>query len=51
MKNLGKNDLRLEMGARIVHILFFKTGENESAYRGQWQGGRVSTEGQSEVQV
>jgi deoxycytidine triphosphate deaminase len=45
MCNLGKNNFRLEMGARIVHILFFKTSENLSEYRGQWQGGRVSTEG------
>ena len=51
MCNLGKNDFRLEMGARFVHILFFNTSENHSSYRGQWQGGRVSTEGQSEVQV
>jgi deoxycytidine triphosphate deaminase len=43
--NLGKNDFRLEMGARIVHILFFETSDNVSAYRGQWQGGRVSSEG------
>ncbi|MFH1325324.1 MAG: hypothetical protein ABIH49_00955 [archaeon] len=51
MCNLGKNNLKLEMGARIVHILFFKTSENFSAYRGQWQGGRVSTQGEREVQV
>ncbi|MCF7910205.1 hypothetical protein K9L16_00845 [Candidatus Pacearchaeota archaeon] len=51
MKNIGKNDFRLELGARFVHIVFFKTGDNVSEYRGQWQGGRVSTEGFSEVQV
>jgi deoxycytidine triphosphate deaminase len=51
MCNLGKNDFRLEMGARIVHILFFNTSENFSAYRGQWQGGRVSTQGEKETQV
>ncbi|MBU2562498.1 MAG: dCTP deaminase [Nanoarchaeota archaeon] len=51
MCNLGKNDFRLEMGARIVNIIFFKTSENISEYRGQWQGGRVSTQGISEVQV
>jgi len=49
--NLGKNDFKIELGARFVHILFFKTGDNHSAYRGQWQGGRVSTEGKKEVQV
>ena len=51
MCNLGKNNFRLEMGARIVHILFFNTSENFSAYRGQWQGGRVSTKGKKETQV
>ena len=51
MCNLGKNNFRLEMGARIVHILFFNTSENFSAYRGQWQGGRVSTQGEKETQV
>ncbi len=49
--NLGKNNFRLELGARIVHILFFDTSENISSYRGQWQGGRVSTEGKREIQV
>jgi deoxycytidine triphosphate deaminase len=51
MCNLGKNDFKLEMGARFVHILFFNTSENHSAYRGQWQYGRVSTEGEKETQV
>jgi len=51
MCNLGKNDFRLEMGARIAHVLFFRTGKNFSSYRGQWQGGRVSTEGKKEKQV
>jgi len=51
MCNLGKNDFRLELGARIVHILFFKTTDNHSLYRGQWQGGRVSTDGKEEIQV
>ena len=51
MCNLGKNNFRMEMGARVVHILFFSTSENFSAYRGQWQHGRVSTEGKTETQV
>jgi len=49
--NLGQNTLKLELGARIVHIIFFKTGKNISSYRGQWQGGRVSTQGKKETQV
>ena len=50
MCNLGKNDFKFELGARFVHILFFNTSENHSNYRGQWQHGRVSTEGK-EIQV
>lgn len=51
MANSGDNDFKLEMGARIAHILFFKTSKNHSVYRGQWQGGRVSTQGKKEKQV
>jgi len=51
MCNLGKNTLKLELGARIAHIIFFNTSENISEYRGQWQNGRVSTQGKSETQV
>jgi deoxycytidine triphosphate deaminase len=51
LKNLGKNDFKLEMGARVAHIIFFKTSGNVSDYRGQWQGGRVSTQGFKETQV
>lgn len=32
----------LEMGARVVHIMFFKIDGESNLYRGQWQGGRVS---------
>lgn len=49
--NAGKNDVKIELGARIVHVLFYETSENVSVYRGQWQGGRVSTEGKKETQV
>ena len=51
LANVGKNDVRIELGARIVHILFDYTSDNVSSYRGQWQGGRVSTEGKKETQV
>jgi deoxycytidine triphosphate deaminase len=51
MCNLGKNEVKIEMGARFAHMLFFRTGKNHSAYRGQWQHGRVSTEGKKEKQV
>jgi len=51
MKNVGNNSFRLELGARIAHIIFFNTTENQSDYRGQWQNGRVSTQGTKETQV
>jgi len=52
LHNMSQNILKLEMGARFVHILFFKVeGDIHSSYRGQWQGGRVSTQGEKEVQV
>ena len=45
MCNMGKCDFRLEMGARIVRMVFFEVGEVVSQYRGQWKGGRVTTDG------
>jgi len=45
MCNMGKCDFKLEMGARIVRMLFFEVSEVVSQYRGQWQGGRVTTKG------
>jgi deoxycytidine triphosphate deaminase len=51
LKNDGPAFIVLEMGARIAHIQFHSIlGESES-YRGQWQGGRVSTDGITETQV
>jgi len=43
MCNMGKNNFKLELGARIVRILFFEVSEVISQYRGQWKGGRVVT--------
>lgn len=43
--NLGKSNIRISLGARIVHITFHEISGLGSAYRGQWQGGRVSTKG------
>lgn len=51
IKNTGHNDVRMELGGRFAHIKFAYCGENVSSYRGQWQGGRVSTEGKTEKQV
>ncbi|MDO8436033.1 MAG: hypothetical protein Q7S82_01435 [bacterium] len=33
----------LEMGARVLHIMFFQVEGESNLYRGQWQGGRVTT--------
>lgn len=42
--NFRDTDFRLEMGARVVHIMFFQVEGESNLYRGQWQGGRVTTE-------
>ncbi|MGA2667049.1 MAG: dCTP deaminase [Patescibacteria group bacterium] len=41
--NAGKAKMEIELGARIVHILFWEVKGKTNAYRGQWQGGRVTT--------
>ncbi len=52
MANHGNKPLKLEMGARIVSTIFMRVdGGIKSSYRGQWQGGRVSTKNKKEVQV
>jgi len=43
--NLGSNKIKVDLGARIVHITFHQVLGEGNAYRGQWQGGRVTTEG------
>jgi len=48
--NFRQEEFRLEMGARVVHIMFFEVKGEGSLYRGQWQGGRVTTD-QRETQV
>jgi len=42
--NSGKCPAKIEMGARIIHIMFFEVKGKTNLYRGQWQGGRVVTE-------
>ena len=52
MVNHGSAVVKIEMGARVVHILFLPVkGDIVSGYRGQWQGGRVSTDGEKETQI
>ena len=41
--NFRNEDFKLEMGARVMHIMFFEVKGKSSLYRGQWQGGRVTT--------
>lgn len=42
MKNEGPIPVKIEMGARFVHVQFHEVKGGGSMYRGQWQGGRVS---------
>src|SRR5690606_13539789 len=42
LKNEGPVPVKIEMGARIIHIQFEEVDGGCNMYRGQWQGGRVS---------
>lgn len=48
--NLGTSNIKVSFGARVSHITFHEVFGEGNQYRGQWQGGRVSTQGK-EVQV
>jgi|WetSurMetagenome_2_1015567.scaffolds.fasta_scaffold00657_14 deoxycytidine triphosphate deaminase len=48
--NLGQSNIKISFGARIAHITFQEVLGEGNQYKGQWQGGRVSTGG-SEVQI
>jgi deoxycytidine triphosphate deaminase len=50
LANLGPSQIKVSFGARVVHITFQEVLGTGNQYRGQWQGGRVSTNGH-EVQV
>lgn len=41
--NPGPCDVKIELGARVVHAMFFEVKGKTHLYRGQWQGGRVTT--------
>jgi deoxycytidine triphosphate deaminase len=41
--NLGNCDIKIELGARVVHAMFFQVKGKTNLYRGQWQGGRITT--------
>lgn len=42
--NFRNEKFELEMGSRVVHIMFFEVEGESNLYKGQWQGGRVTTE-------
>jgi len=44
--NLGRQKIKIALGARVVHITFHEVAGSSNAYRGQWQGGRVTTAGE-----
>jgi len=41
--NAGKAQMEIDLGARIVHIVFWKVDGKTNTYRGQWQGGRITS--------
>jgi len=43
LKNIGPVPVTIELGSRIVHIQFHEVAGGGNMYRGQWQGGRVTT--------
>ena len=43
--NLGQGQIKISLGARIAHIIFQEVLGQGNSYRGQWQGGRVATDG------
>lgn len=45
LANLGQSKIKISFGARLVHITFHEVLGEGNQYRGQWQGGRVSTDG------
>lgn len=50
MANLGRGEIEIEMGARVVHAMFHRIEGRANLYKGQWQGGRVATGGK-ETQI
>lgn len=43
LKNEGTATVEIEMGARFAHIQFSEVKGGGNLYRGQWQGGRITT--------
>jgi len=51
IKNLGNQDFKFQLGARMFNVEFEPVvGELNRAYSGQHQGGRVTSQGEKEIQ-
>ncbi len=50
VKNESSHNVKIELGCRIIHAQFSWVDGGGNMYRGQWQGGRVTTK-KREVQV
>lgn len=48
LKNLSEFEVKLQIGARICNIVFFKIEGSTVEYRGQHQGGRISPENEEQ---
>ncbi|MEX0621432.1 MAG: hypothetical protein WD187_00350 [Candidatus Woykebacteria bacterium] len=46
IKNLGPSNVKIELGARVLHVMFWEVAGKGASYRGQWQGGRVTSKGE-----
>lgn len=44
IKNAGKVEFELELGARVAYMIFFEVRGRSNASRGQWRGGRIAAE-------
>ncbi|QQG46042.1 MAG: hypothetical protein HYY55_03715 [Candidatus Niyogibacteria bacterium] len=43
--NAGQSTITIEMGARYMQVFFVEIKGKANLYRGQWQGGRATTDG------
>lgn len=43
--NHAVENVKISLGARVAHIIFEEVDGEANQYRGQWQGGRVTTKG------
>lgn len=50
LANFGSGKIKIFFGARVAHITFHEVLGEGNEYRGQWKGGRVSTD-KKEVRV